>query len=39
MTHTTNNQTNASERITVTETPKKKLIEVGLPLEAINGGL
>ena len=35
MTHTTDNQTNASERSTVTA-PKKKLIEVSLPLEAIN---
>ncbi len=35
MTHTKENQTNASERSTVT-TPKKKLIEVSLPLEAIN---
>ncbi len=34
MTHTTDNQTNASERSTVTA-PKKKLIEVSLPLEAI----
>lgn len=37
MTHTTdNNQPNASERSTVTTAPKKKLIEVSLPLEAIN---
>lgn len=36
MTHTSDNQTNASERSTVTTAPKKKLIEVGLPLEAIN---
>ncbi|MDF1489853.1 DUF1156 domain-containing protein [Tessaracoccus caeni] len=36
MTHTTDNQTNASERSTVTDAPKKKLIEVSLPLEAIN---
>lgn len=35
MTHTNDNQTNASERSTVT-TPKKKLIEVSLPLQAIN---
>lgn len=35
MTHTTDNQTNASERSTVTA-PKKKLIETSLPLEAIN---
>ncbi|MCT1384105.1 DUF1156 domain-containing protein [Brachybacterium sp. p3-SID1565] len=35
MTHTTDNQTNASERSTVTA-PKKKLIEVSVPLEAIN---
>ncbi len=35
MTHTTDNQTNVSERSTVTA-PKKKLIEVSLPLEAIN---
>ena len=35
MTHTTDNQTNASERSTVTA-PKKKLIEVSLPLEKIN---
>ncbi|MGW9761526.1 MULTISPECIES: DUF1156 domain-containing protein [Micrococcus] len=35
MTHTTDNQPNASERSTVTA-PKKKLIEVSLPLEAIN---
>ncbi|NCD16859.1 MAG: DUF1156 domain-containing protein [Actinobacteria bacterium] len=36
MIHTTDNQTNASERSIVTNAPKKKLIEVGLPLEAIN---
>lgn len=37
MTHTTdNNQPDASERSTVTSTPKKKLIEVALPLETIN---
>lgn len=36
MTHTTENQTHASERSTMTNTPKKKLIEVSLPLEAIN---
>lgn len=36
MTHTTNMQTNSSERNTVTNAPKKKLIEVSLPLEAIN---
>lgn len=36
MTHTTDNETNACERSTVTEAPKKKLIEVSLPLEAIN---
>ena len=36
MTHTTDNQTNASERSTVTNAPKKKLIETSLPLEAIN---
>ena len=36
MTHTTDNQTNASERSTVTDAPKKKLIEVSMPLEAIN---
>jgi putative DNA methylase len=30
------NQTTASERSTVTTAPKKKLIEVSLPLEAIN---
>ena len=36
MTHTTDNQTTASERNTVTTAPKKKLIEVSLPLEAIN---
>lgn len=35
MTHTTDNQTNASERSTVTA-PNKKLIEVSLPLETIN---
>ena len=35
MTHTNDNQTNASERSTVTA-PKKKLIEVGLPLESIS---
>ncbi|PZT93666.1 MAG: hypothetical protein DI630_26675 [Gordonia sp. (in: high G+C Gram-positive bacteria)] len=37
MTHTTEtNQPNASERSPVTTTPKKKLIEVSLPLQAIN---
>jgi len=36
MTHTTDSQSNASERSTVTDAPKKKLIEVSLPLEAIN---
>ncbi|MDU4923981.1 DUF1156 domain-containing protein [Dermabacter sp.] len=37
MTHTTdNNQPDANERIPVTTAPKKKLIEVSLPLEAIN---
>ncbi len=37
MTHTTDsNQPDASERSTVTTAPKKKLIEVSLPLEAIN---
>lgn len=36
MTHTSDNQTNASERSTVTTAPKKKLIEVSMPLEAIN---
>ncbi|MDO5699264.1 MAG: DUF1156 domain-containing protein [Dermatophilus congolensis] len=37
MTHTTDsNQPDASERSTVTNAPKKKLIEVSLPLEAIN---
>ena len=37
MTHTTDsNQPNASERSPVTTAPKKKLIEVSLPLEAIN---
>lgn len=37
MTHTTEtNQPDASERSPVTTTPKKKLIEVSLPLEAIN---
>lgn len=36
MTHTTDNQTNATERNPVTDAPKKKLIEVSLPLEAIN---
>lgn len=35
MTHTTDNQTNDSERSTVTDTPKK-LIEVALPLEVMN---
>ncbi|MDK8178781.1 DUF1156 domain-containing protein [Micrococcus luteus] len=39
MTHTTDNQTNASERSTVTDAPKKKLIEVSLPLAAINQAL
>ena len=38
MTHTTEtNQPDASERSPVTTAPKKKLIEVSLPLEAING--
>lgn len=32
----TDNQTTVSERSTVTDTPKKKLIETSLPLEAIN---
>lgn len=32
----TDNQTTVSERSTVTDTPKKKLIEVSLPLETIN---
>ena len=32
-------QTNGSERSTVTNAPKKKLIEVSLPLAAINQGL
>ncbi len=37
MTHTTDSsQPNASERSPVTNAPKKKLIEVSLPLEAIN---
>lgn len=37
MTHTTDsNQPDASERSHVTTAPKKKLIEVSLPLEAIN---
>lgn len=37
MTHPTdNNQPNASERSPVTTAPKKKLIEVSLPLEIIN---
>lgn len=37
MNHTTDNQTKASERSTVTNAaPKKKLIEVSLPLETIN---
>lgn len=36
MTHAIDNQTNASERSIVTTAPKKKLIEVSLPLEAIN---
>lgn len=36
MTHTTDMQTNGSERSTVTNAPKKKLIEVSLPLERIN---
>ena len=36
MTHTTDMQTNGSERSPVTNAPKKKLIEVSLPLEAIN---
>lgn len=34
--HTTDNQPDASERSTVTTAPKKKLIEVSLPLEVIN---
>ena len=37
MTHTTDsNQPDASERSPVTTPPKKKLIEVSLPLEAMN---
>lgn len=36
MTLTTSDQPDASERSTVTTAPKKKLIEVSLPLEAIN---
>ena len=36
MMHTTDNQTKISERSTVTNAPKKKLIEVSLPLKAIN---
>jgi len=37
MTHTTDtNQPDASERSPVTTAPNKKLIEVSLPLEAIN---
>ena len=37
MTHTTDsNQPDASERSPVTTAPKKKLIEVSLPLETIN---
>lgn len=36
MTRTTDMQTNGSERSTVTNAPKKKLIEVSLPLETIN---
>lgn len=32
----TDNQTTVSERSTVTDRPKKKLIEVSLPLEALN---
>ena len=37
MTQTTdNNHPDASERSPVTTAPKKKLIEVSLPLEAIN---
>jgi len=36
MTHPTDMQTNGSERSPVTNAPKKKLIEVSLPLEAIN---
>ena len=37
MTHITdNNQPDASERSPVTTAPKKKLIEVSLPLETIN---
>lgn len=37
MTHPTdNNQPDANERIPMTTAPKKKLIEVSLPLEAIN---
>lgn len=36
MTPTTSDQPDASERSSVTTAPKKKLIEVSLPLEAIN---
>lgn len=36
MTHTTDMQINSRERSRVTNAPKKKLIEVSLPLEAIN---
>lgn len=36
MTHPTDTQIYAGERSTVTTAPKKKLIEVSLPLEAIN---
>nr|WP_286982140.1 DUF1156 domain-containing protein [Corynebacterium sp. UBA5992] len=36
MTHANDNQINDNERDPVTNTPKKKLIEVSLPLEAIN---
>ena len=36
MIHADNNWTNDNERSPVTDTPKKKLIEVSLPLESIN---
>lgn len=36
MIHANNNWTNDNERSPVTDTPKKKLIEVSLPLESIN---
>jgi len=36
MTHTTDTQTHTSERSPVTTAPKKKLIEVSLPLASIN---